>query len=192
MCKVEKALMRQNFSELTDVETWTLAKSGDRDAEEQLIERYASLVRTIARPLFLSGGDSEDLIQEGMLGLLSAVRSFDPEGASFRTYAEHCIRNRMLSAIKKAGTLKNKPLNDSIPIDSAENMPVDHDVEDVVIRREMISETESAAEGLSQFEKEVLSLYLGGMSYAEIAAETSKSVKSIDNAVQRIRRKLAT
>lgn len=184
--------MRQNYSELTDAEIWTLAKNGDRDGEEELIERYTSLVRMIARPLFLTGGDSEDLIQEGMLGLLSAVRSFDPEGASFRTYAEHCIRNRMLSAIKKAETLKNRPLNDSVPIDSAENLASDGDIEEYLIQRERLSETESAAEGLSQFEREVLSLYLGGMSYAGIAEETSRSVKSIDNAVQRIRRKLAT
>ena len=86
-----------------DEALWSLAASGDRIAEEALVMRYNRLVRVCARPYFLAGGDSEDLIQEGMVGLLNAIREYDPgKGSSFRTYAETCIRNRILSAIRAA------------------------------------------------------------------------------------------
>jgi RNA polymerase sporulation-specific sigma factor len=181
-----------------------LAKTGDREAEDQLVRRYSRLVRSAARPLFLAGGDSEDLIQEGMMGLLSAIRDFDPDmNTSFRTYAEICIRRRLFSAVKSASSLKHIPLNDGVPLDeilsedgSALLMP-DTELhrripEEQVLARESKSEIVSAfSRCLSKFEREVLRLYLGGLSYQEMAEETGKSEKSIDNAVQRIRKKLA-
>ena len=96
-----------------------MAAEGCRDAEEELALRYNRVVRKYARPLFLAGGDSEDLIQEGMLGLLKAIREYDPtRAASFRTYAEICIRNRMISAIKAAAREKHIPLNNYISFET--------------------------------------------------------------------------
>ena len=92
-----------DYTLYTDIDLWRLASNGDAGAEEELIERYGRMVRVCARPYFLAGGDSEDLIQEGMLGLLSAIRRYDEaSGASFKTFAETCIRNRVLEAVKAA------------------------------------------------------------------------------------------
>ena len=95
------------------------AAAGDRVAEERLVIRYNRLVRVCARPYFLAGGDSEDLIQEGMVGLLAAIREYDPsKAASFRTYAEVCIKNRLLSVIKAAARDKHTPLNNSVSFET--------------------------------------------------------------------------
>ena len=180
-----------------------LALSGDREAEEALVERYMRLVRSCARPLFLAGGDSEDLIQEGMIGLLAAIRQFDfSDGTSFRTFAEHCVRMRLYSAIKSASRLKHLPLNNGVSLEQlSEDSPMQLsaiqdvlrcDPEELVLARERTEELYSElAQCLSRMEKQVLSLYREGYSYREIAAHLGKEEKSIDNAVQRIRRKLA-
>ena len=182
-----------------------LAASGDRQAEEALVVRYNRLVRICARPYFLAGGDSEDLIQEGMVGLLAAIREYDPEkAASFRTYAEVCIKNRLFSVIKAAARDTHIPLNNSVsfgnPLFSGNGDPLafgasdgpETDPEEILLSRESFRERLEALMGqLSGFEASVLRLYLNGLSYSEIAAEVNKSPKSVDNAVQRIRRKLA-
>lgn len=177
---------------------WELAASGSPEAEALLVERYSPVVRICARPLFLAGGDSEDLIQEGMMGLLSAVRHFSPEGAaSFKTYAEHCIKNRLLTAIRSASRYKHKPLNDSVSFDVPhfdETLLSQYlaDPEDLVITRENTDEIAlNISSALSPLERRVLSLYLEGRTYADIAAITDRTVKSVDNAVQRIRKKVA-
>ena len=183
----------------------SLAASGDRIAEEALVMRYNRLVRVCARPYFLAGGDSEDLIQEGMVGLLNAIREYDPgKGSSFRTYAETCIRNRILSAIRAAARDKHTPLNhyvsyetplldgntDSYPL-SASRQP-QQNPEDILISREERRERLGTLKGqLSGFEAQILDLYLRGLSYVEIASEVDRSPKAVDNAVQRIRRKVA-
>ena len=183
----------------------SLAASGDRIAEEALVMRYNRLVRVCARPYFLAGGDSEDLIQEGMVGLLNAIREYDPgKGSSFRTYAETCIRNRLLSAIRAAARDKHTPLNhyvsyetplldgntDSYPL-SASRQP-QQNPEDMLISREERRERLGTLKGqLSGFEAQILDLYLRGLSYVEIASEVDRSPKAVDNAVQRIRRKVA-
>ncbi|MCI5564011.1 MAG: sigma-70 family RNA polymerase sigma factor [Intestinimonas massiliensis] len=183
----------------------SLAASGDRIAEEALVMRYNRLVRVCARPYFLAGGDSEDLIQEGMVGLLNAIREYVPgKGSSFRTYAETCIRNRILSAIRAAARDKHTPLNhyvsyetplldgntDSYPL-SASRQP-QQNPEDMLISREERRERLGTLKGqLSGFEAQILDLYLRGLSYVEIASEVDRSPKAVDNAVQRIRRKVA-
>ena len=183
----------------------SLGASGDRIAEEALVMRYNRLVRVCARPYFLAGGDSEDLIQEGMVGLLNAIREYDPgKGSSFRTYAETCIRNRILSAIRAAARDKHTPLNhyvsyetplldgntDSYPL-SASRQP-QQNPEDMLISREERRERLGTLKGqLSGFEAQILDLYLRGLSYVEIASEVDRSPKAVDNAVQRIRRKVA-
>ncbi len=188
---------------LDDKRLQILAVEGDRDAEEVLAERYLRLVRICARPLFLAGGDSEDLIQEGTFGLLSAIKNFDPkDGSSFRTFAEHCIRMRLLSAIKSASRNKHFPLNDGISLEQlSEESSADLSAlsenfrcnpEELVLARESKEELYAAfSRCLSRFEIKVLDLYLEGLSYREIAERLCKSAKSVDNAVQRIRHKLA-
>ena len=192
-----------DYTALDDKRLQKLAVEGDRNAEEVLAERYLRLVRICARPLFLAGGDSEDLIQEGTFGLLSAIKNFDPEdGSSFRTFAEHCIRMRLLSAIKSASRNKHFPLNDGISLEqlseesSADLSAISEDFrcnpEELVLARESKEELYAAfSRCLSRFEIKVLDLYLEGLSYREIAERLCKSAKSVDNAVQRIRQKLA-
>lgn len=191
------------FQGRSDESLCALAASGDRVAEECLAARYSRVVRVCARPYFLAGGDSEDLIQEGMIGLLSAIRGYEPgKETSFRTYAEVCIRNRLRSAIKAAARDKHTPLNQSVSLGTPlfdgnpESYGTDHqrveNPEDVVIDREERQNRMDALLGrLSGFEKTVIGLYLDGLSYGEIAAQVGKPLKSVDNAVQRIRRKVA-
>lgn len=196
-----------NYADLEDNELQKLAVQGDRLAEEQLVSKYMRLVRICARPLFLAGGDSEDLIQEGMFGLLSAIRQFDHEhNTSFKTFAECCIYNRLKSAVKSASSLKHIPLNDGVPLDSIlsdeSQTPMSayaelfqKSPEEQVLARENNKYTEelylSLLNVLSKFEKEVLIHYLSGLSYKEIARAIAKDEKSVDNAIQRIRRKTA-
>jgi len=176
-----------------------MAKSNQK-SEEILVREFAWLVKMCARPYFLAGGDSEDLFQEGMLGLLSAIRTFDSEkGVKFSTYAELCIRRRIYSAIKSASGSKHTPLNNYISLESLQNdeksaqgVSFLRTPEEILVAREQVGEIEKLLYGaLSRFESGVLVLYLEGMSYKDMAVELDKSEKSIDNAVQRIRRKLS-
>lgn len=192
-----------DYTVLSDSELQGYAAAGDRSAEEALACRYMYLVRVCARPLFLAGGDSEDLIQEGMFGLLSAIRQYKPDsGASFRTYAEHCIHMRLLSAIKSASRLKHFPLNDGMSLEqlsedsntqlSAIPEALRRSPEDLVLARESKEELYAVfSKQLSELEIKVLNLYLEGLPYRDIASRLNKSPKAVDNAVQRIRRKLA-
>lgn len=187
----------------TDENLIKKVRLGDDTAEEELVKRYSKLVRICSRPYFLIGGDSEDLIQEGMFGLLSAIRKYDCAGtASFKTYAEQCIRNRIISAIESASRSKHTPLNEGISLDDlTENTSEFHvasenlflrQTEETVLAKE--HETEIMIQKqtiLSRLEKQVLEMYLKGLSYKEIAESLNKSEKSIDNAIQRIRKKFA-
>ncbi len=185
---------------LKDEELISLSRAGNHSAEEALILRYTSYVRSFARPYFLAGGDSEDLIQEGMIGVIKAISEFDAENpASFKTFATMCIRNRIYSAIRHSMRDKNRPLNnyvslggeddESVAVMSSDKMV---DPAERIIGEESYRELLAAvSELLSGFEKKVLSLYLEGLSYAEISENVSKPQKSVDNAVTRIRRKFA-
>lgn len=195
------------YAELEDSALQKLAADGDSYAEEELVSRYMRLVRICARPLFLAGGESEDLIQEGMFGLLSAVRQYNSEhNASFKTFAEWCIRNRLRSAVKSASSLKHNPLNNRVPLESilsdeSQTQAVvcaelfQKSPEEQVLARENKKYTEqlylSLVSMLSKYEKAVLTYYLEGLSYKEIAKLTGKGDKAVDNAIQRIRRKTA-
>ena len=184
--------------ENSDETLCTLAASGDRIAEEVLVTRYTRLVRICARPFFLAGGDSEDLIQEGMFGLLKAIREFDPSrDVSFRTFAEVCVRNRVRSAVAAAARGKHTPLNASISFEAPQweerqEFPSADDPEALLIgREEQLERLARLKDQLSGFESSVLRLYLAGLSYQEIARRMHRPLKSVDNAVQRIRRKVA-
>ena len=180
-----------------------LAGEGNRLAEETLVSRYRRLVRTCARPFFLAGGDSEDLIQEGMLGLIKAVREYDAgKEASFRTFAEICIRRRLYSVLRASARDKQQPLNQSVslddtdfysdPLTSGTNNLAQRNPEDFLIDREHTAALLSGVrKQLSEFEAKILGFYLDGLSCREIAKAVNKPPKSVDNAVQRIRRKVA-
>lgn len=180
-----------------------LAASGNREAEEVLVARYNRLVRTCARPFFLIGGDSEDLTQEGMVGLIKAVREYDAaKEALFRTFAEICIRNRLYSVLRAAARDKHSPLNQSVPLDtpfldsnsytSGTSHLAQRNPEDFLIDREHTAALLAGVrKQLSEFEAEILGYYLDGLSCREIAETVGKPPKSVDNAVQRIRRKVA-
>ena len=191
------------LSKLSDEELQARVVSGDRMAEDELAKRYSRMVRVCARPYFLAGGDSEDLTQEGMLGLLSAIREYNnSSNASFKTYAELCIKHRILSAVKSAARMKHTPLNDGVSLDQVlSDESHFHMISGEVFRRvpeEQVLARESESElistysrCLSKLEKDILKLYLDGLSYREIAEQTGRKEKSVDNAVQRIRHKLA-
>ena len=186
-----------------DEELTVLASAGVRQAEEVLVSRYHRLVRTCARPYFLAGGDSEDLIQEGMLGLIKAVREYDAQKeASFRTFAEICIRSRLYSVLRDTARDKHKALNQSVSLDtpyfdsnsytSGTNNLAQRNPEDFLIDREHTAALLSGVrKQLSEFEAKILGYYLDGLSCREIAETVGKPPKSVDNAVQRIRRKVA-
>jgi len=181
-----------SISEYSDEELCALVAVGRRDAEEELVKRYLRPVRVYARPYFLAGGDSEDLIQEAMFGLLKAIREFDPSrDARFRTFAEVCIRNRIRSAVTNAARSKHAPLNDSVPFESP-MLGVGVSPEEQYISREEETELLTCLkQQLSPLEHRVLELFLLGLSYQEISEQVGRSIKSVDNAVQRIRRKVA-
>ena len=188
---------------LTDEELCHLAASGNRDAEETLVTRYNRLVRTCARPFFLAGGDSEDLTQEGMVGLIKAVREYDgSKETTFRTFAEVCIRNRLYSVLRAAAREKHQALNQSVSLDTpefdshsytsgtshlAQRNPEDH----LIDREHTAALLTGVRKQLSEFEAKILGYYLDGLSCREIAKTVGKPPKSVDNAVQRIRRKVA-
>ena len=188
------------FEALKDEELISLSRAGNHSAEEALILRYTSYVRSFARPYFLAGGDFEDLIQEGMIGVVKAISGFDADASvSFKTFAAMCIRNRIYSAIRHSMRDKNRPLNNYISIGGEEDESVaaqspDKTVDpaEQIIGEESYRELLGAAEKLlSGFERQVLSLYLKGLSYAEISKSVGKPQKSVDNAISRMRRKFA-
>ena len=193
----------EQLGQCSDESLCQMAKAGERTAEELLVTRYIRFVRTCARPFFLIGGDSEDLTQEGMIGLMNAVREYDAgKAASFRTFAEICIRNRLYSALRSAAGDKHSPLNQSVPLDtpyldsnsytSGTSSLAQCNPEDFLIDREHTAALLSGVrKQLSDFEAEILGYYLDGLSCREIAGTVGKPPKSVDNAVQRIRRKVA-
>ncbi len=187
----------------SDEQLCEMVSAGDAKAEAALVTRYYAVVRACARPLFLAGGDGEDLIQEGMFGLLQAVREYHGGGtASFRTYAEVCIRNQLYSALRAAARDKHAPLNQSVSLDhpffdsnsytSGVFDPSHTDPELLIADRDYVeSVLESTTKRLSEFEAKILGYYLDGLSCKEIAEIVGKPPKSVDNAVQRVRRKTA-
>ena len=183
-----------------------LAKQGDHTAYDRLVRRYYGFVRLKASSYFLVGGDSDDLIQEGLVGLYKAIRDYQVEqSASFHTFAELCITRQIISAIKTATRQKQMPLNQSLSLESPSEDPTTDwnlsdilpdlggsDPEDMVLRNEdtkILHET--LQQVLSDFEWHVLSGYQLGKSYREIASELRCKTKSVDNALARIKRKVS-
>src|SRR5690554_633091 len=195
----------QMYENLSDEEIVQLARDTDDYAQEHLINKYKNFVRAKARSYFLIGADREDIIQEGMIGLYKAIRDFRPDKlASFRAFAELCITRQIITAIKTATRQKHIPLNSYVslnkPIYDEESDRTLMDVisgnkvtdpEELVISREEYVDIENKmGEFLSDLEWRVLVSYLDGRSYQEIAQDLHRHVKSIDNALQRVKRKL--
>jgi RNA polymerase sporulation-specific sigma factor len=193
------------YSKLEDEKVVEAAGAGDKTAEEYLIHKYKNFVRARARSYFLIGADKEDIIQEGMIGLFKAIRDFKPDKqSSFRAFAELCITRQIITAVKTATRQKHIPLNSYVslnkPIYDEESDRTLLDVitgsritdpEELIISREEFSDIEGKmGEMLSPLEWQVLMDYLDGNSYQEIAANLQRHVKSIDNALQRVKRKL--
>jgi len=195
----------RDFDSMTDEQVVILAQETDSPALEYLLNKYKNFVRTKARSYFLIGADHEDIVQEGMIGLYKAIRDYKAERlSSFRAFAELCVTRQIITAIKTATRQKHIPLNSYISL----NKPIyeedsDRTLLDVITEEgmsnpeEMIIDREdlSVIEGkigqmLSDLEKDVLVRYMEGKSYVEIAGEMHRHVKSIDNALQRIKRKL--
>ena len=193
------------YSNLPDEEIVNLCHEGDNLAEEYLLDKYKNFVRSKARSYFLIGADHEDIVQEGMIGLYKAIRDYRPEKlSSFRAFAELCITRQIITAIKTATRQKHIPLNSYIslnkPLYDEESDRTLMDVimegrvsnpEEIIINREdLVNINEKIKEVLSGLEQEVLNAYLDGKSYQEIAESLGRHVKSIDNALQRVKRKL--
>ena len=169
-----------------------LAQQGDTAAKRELLVRYLNLVRFCARKFFLVGGEQEDLIQEGMMGLYHAIANYkDDGGKSFKNFAYLCISRSIMDAVKTASSSKNVPLNTSVGIEDMEKLLSNVDPEDTVIsdddRREM---NKMMSRVLTDIEFKVFTMYMDGATRTEICEITGKSVKSVDNAVQRSKKKL--
>ena len=195
--KDTRDMMVKDYDTCTDEELIARLRAGEREITDYLIDKYKSLVRTRARALYLVGGDHEDLIQEGMLGLFKAVRDYKPEKeASFATFAGLCIDRQMYSAVASSQRQKHQPLNSFVslsePVSEQELRLVDEETpEEIMISREnVIGMHERIKERLSKFEYQVLDLYLKGYDYTQIAEKLGKQPKAIDNALQRIRSKV--
>jgi RNA polymerase sporulation-specific sigma factor len=195
-----------DLEQLEDLDLVRRVRDGDDRCLEVLLARYRNFARSKARSFFLAGSDKEDVVQEGMIGLFKAIRDFDLEQETpFRAFAELCISRQILTAIKTANRNKHQPLNSSVSLDAPvygdDNgdrsvgdsivAPVTSDPAEMVISAQEIEAIrDTMKESLTELEGDVLRLYMDGKSYEEIAGALGNHVKSIDNALQRIKRKL--
>lgn len=190
---------------LDDNDVIQLIHQGDSHALDFLIHKYISYVRAKARTYFIIGADKEDIIQEGMIGLYKAIRDYDGDKlSSFKAFAELCVTRQIITAIKTATRQKHAPLNSYVSLDKpiyddeSDRTLLDivaesntFDPQELLLKRERFTDMEGKlSELLSSLEKEVLRLYMDGCSYQEISVKLKRHVKSIDNALQRIKRKL--
>jgi len=197
--------LARHYDAMVDEDIVAQARDGNGEALEYLIHKYRNFVRAKARSYFLIGADREDIIQEGMIGLYKAIRDFrNDKLSSFRAFAELCITRQIITAIKTATRQKHIPLNSYISLnkpiyeEDSDRTLMDvvstarvSDPEEMVINREEFGDIEEKmGEILSDLEWKVLMSYLDGRSYQEIAVELKRHVKSIDNALQRVKRKL--
>ncbi|MGP7819256.1 RNA polymerase sporulation sigma factor SigH [Niallia sp. 01092] len=195
----------EKYVDLEDEAIVELVHKGESDALDYLIQKYRNFVRAKARSYFLIGADKEDIVQEGMIGLYKAIRDFKGDKlSSFKAFAELCITRQIITAIKTATRQKHIPLNSYVSLDKpiydeeSDRTLMDVisgakvlDPEELIINQEEFDHIEiKMSELLSDLERKVLALYLDGQSYQEISEELNRHVKSIDNALQRVKRKL--
>lgn len=196
--------MSKNYRLMTDEVLAGLAQAGDREAEDILIRRYVEMIRGKAHLYFIVGADSEDVIQEGMIGLFKAIHDYSGNReATFKTFAELCINRQILTAVKTASRRKHQPLNDSVslstPVDETGGGTLEESLggdmasnPEAVFMENTLSLllTDENSTLFSSMERRVLKEYLAGRKYPEIAQSLGKSYKTIDNAMQRIRKKI--
>ena len=201
----EMGFLSARYQQMNDEQVVEMCHQGDSEAEEYLLNKYKNFVRAKARSYFLIGADHEDIVQEGMIGLYKAIRDFKPEKlSSFRAFAELCITRQIITAIKTATRQKHIPLNSYVSLnkplydEESDRTLLDvimegriSDPEELIINREDLGDIHAKMnELLSPLEQQVLNAYLDGRSYQEIAVDLERHVKSIDNALQRVKRKL--
>lgn len=168
------------------------AKDGNQSAIEQLVNSYKGLIRSLANRYYLVGGDKDDLLQEGMLGLFYAITYYDEDKGSFPSFVQLCVLRQILDAVKRDNGVNQKPLSNYVKLDNAlifsedANSPLDN-----LLRKEYsLKVAQVINEKLTPFEKQVLTMFSDGYSYDDIADKTNKSYKAVDGALQRARRKL--
>lgn len=185
---------------MTDEQLALLAQQGNSNAELELFNKYRSLINKCSRGYFLIGGDIEDLVQEGMIGLYKAIKNYSADkAATFSTFASLCIRRQIQSAVRNASAKKNKALSSAVPImdedsdDTGVYLISDGESPDSILIHRQTSQAifEELKKLLSPLEYDVLKYYLSGLSYQQIASKTKQTKKSIDNALSRIKKKLA-
>ncbi len=184
---------------MTDEQLALLAQQGNSNAELELFNKYRSLINKCSRGYFLIGGDIEDLVQEGMIGLYKAIKNYSADkAATFSTFASLCIRRQIQSAVRNASAKKNKALSSAVPImdedsdDTGVYLIADGESPDSILIHRQTSQAifEELKKLLSPLEYDVLKYYLSGLSYQQIASKTKQTKKSIDNALSRIKKKL--
>lgn len=197
-------LFNEKYKDMSDESLITLIKAGDSHAQNFLLEKYSNLVNVKATKFFLVGGENDDIVQEGMIGLYKAIKAFDGEKEnSFKTFANLCIERQLITAIKMSNRQKHIPLNSSFSLNVSafeENDDTSvlevldtktvEDPLDTITKREYFTSVEDTLDkNLSKFEKDVLDLFVQGDSYIDIATKLKSTAKSVDNAIQRIRKK---
>lgn len=184
--------LRERYGNLTDEELMKRLEAGETEVTEYLLDKYKPLVKSRARTLYLIGGEKDDLIQEGMIGLFRAIRGFRASGErSFYTFAELCIMRQMYTAVQASGRKKHAPLNSYVSLDEGTELLTEQNPEDLVIDQENLeSRYDQIHRRLSDMEKLVLELYLEGKTYMQIASVIGKNEKAVDNTIQRLKKKL--
>ena len=194
------------YSNLTDEQTISQIKQGDKEALSYLLQKYKDLVNIKISKYFMIGAEKEDILQEGMIGLFKAIKDFNPEKQnSFKSFANICIERQLITAIKSSNRQKHMPLNsylslnmaaydnneeDSVELIDTFNSKTIEDPLETIMKKEYYKEVENAVnKSLSKFERQVLEQFLKGESYVRIAEKLDSPVKSVDNAIQRIRKK---
>jgi len=185
------------YEQYTDEQLVTMLRQGDQNVMDYLIEKYKTMVRQKARVLYLAGGDQDDLIQEGMIGLFKAIQDYRADkDASFRTFAQLCVERQLYHAIQSSNRRKHQPLNGYVSLYGEEweaetKNKFQQSPESLFIAQENAQQIEEMIrKQMSKMENQVLALYLRGNNYLEIAEQLDKTPKTIDNAIQRIRRKV--
>ena len=168
------------------------AKEGNQAAIEQLVTRYKGLIRSYANKFYLVGGDKDDLLQEGMLGLFYAITYYDEDKGAFPSFVELCVLRQVLDAVKRDSGVKQKPLSNYVELDVVSNVTDStHSPLEKLLRKEYAEKVaQLIKEKLTPIERKVLTLFADGFSYDDISAQTNKSYKAVDGALQRARRKL--
>ena len=197
-------MSEEQYQQYSDEDLINFVRNGDETAQDFLLNKYKTVVKTKARAYFLMGADREDIIQEGMIGLYKAIRDYQPDkNAAFKSFADLCINRQIITAIKTASRQKHIPLNSSISLNKQVYGSDEEETYMDFLKTEEATSPEAIfigienknfildqfSKALSSFESKVLSLYLQGKSYSKIAEITGKPEKSIDNALQRVKKK---